>query len=637
MLISSVRIRNFRSLLDVTIPLSSGTVIIGENNTGKSAVLDALRFALTRSSARRAQPTEYDFHCADPLSDPKKGDGIIVDVTWAEGSPDEWPAAVIQELQPVIQTDVERDLRSIYLRFTHRYNIATKSFSSRWEFTNAARQELKGKNLNTATLLGSLLKLFPPFHLSALRSVADEFGTRSQFWTRLLRSLEISEADRAEIQARLDEVNNKVLSADPRLKEVTKTLEKLQHVVATATSDAVSVRALPHRIWDLLEKAEIVLKAKGATTSFPLLRHGQGVQSLAILFLFRAFVEYLTEDDKDSSPLLTLEEPEAHLHPQASRALWQQVTELRGQKVVTSHSPYFAQHVPFRNVVVLRRSGPHTRAFFLRSKFEVEIESGPALEAFIASAGGKYTYSSETRKLAVSKPVTDSEFKKLLMCFTDPATRGAQHAKLRELMAESRTYLDEEELGKLELYARRMRGEIMFARVWLLCEGPSDYAVLHAFATAIGKPLDSNGVAVIDYQNSGSPGSFVALARALGFPWFMLCDNDSGGTGHIEQIRAKGVPDDEIAARTVKLPEGDLEAHLVARIGTEVAGVASELGASLPPKEMPEHAKMLAEFLRGRKTEYASLLARNAAGWAGSKVPDPIAGLIHRSVEAASA
>lgn len=635
--ISSIRIRNFRSLVDVVLPMSAETVIIGENNTGKSAVLDALRFAFSRTTARRVQPSDYDFHMSDPAADPRDSDGIQVEVVWSEQEPDEWPDSVVQELQPVVQTDVLKDLRAIYLRYIYRFSAATKSFGARWEFTNARGEELKGKGLGGPSMLATLLRLFPPFHLSALRDVSDEFGNRSQFWTRLLRALEIPEPERIEIQEQLEEINARILGADPRLKKVTQTLEKMQHVVATATSDAVTVRALPLRIWDLLEKADVVLKARGTATALPLTRHGQGVQSLAVLFLFQAFVENLLEEaGKGTSPLLTLEEPEAHLHPQAARVLWQQVEALPGQKVVTSHSPYFVQNVPFRNLILLRRAGPESTAFYLPSTYSIKVQGNVALAAFVSAHGPKYSYHPDKELLDVGGAVTDPEFKSLLQCFTDKATLTERHAVLRDLRDRSQSFVPDDELEQLEMFARRMRGEILFSRAWLLCEGQSDFDILHAFAKAMGSPLDSHGVSVIDYQNSGSPGAFVALARGLGFPWFMVCDNDSGGNAQVKQVRSRGVADAEMAARVTILPQGDMETYLAERYPAVLGAIATDLGAKLPAVGDSTYSTLLAQYLRGKKTEYAARFAKVAARWDVASVPEPIATILKRCLEATS-
>ncbi len=640
MRITSIRIRNFRSLLDVRLPLSRGTVIIGENNTGKSAVLDALRFVLSRPGGRRSQPADYDFHLPDPTTDPRAGDGIILEIVFSEETPDEWPDEVIQDLLPVIQTHVAKDIKSIYLRYTYRYNPKTKSFEPAWTFTNAKGEELKGKGVFGFGVMPTLLRAVPLFYLSALRDVSDEFSTRSQFWGRLLRALNIPEAEHAEIQKQLEVINARILAADPRLKRVTETLDQLQHVVATATKDAVSVRALPLRVWDLLEKADIVLKARNTTTSFPLTRHGQGVQSLAVLFLFQAFVEHLLAQSyaKNSEPLLTLEEPEAHLHPQAARALWSRIESLPGQKLVTSHSPYFVQHVPFRNIIVLRRTGAQTRAYWLPSTFRAVLPPTPELVDFAKKRAPKFSYDVETQALEVQGAIEDSEYKKLLSCFTDQATRAAHHAAIRALADESRTYLPDDELEQLETYARRIRGEILFSRAWLLCEGQSDYAILRAFANAMGKPLDSHGISLIDYQNSGSPGAFVALARALGFPWFMVCDDDTGGADHAAQVKSRGVPDAEMAQRLLMLPKDDMEGFLVKRFPGELAAIATALGAKLTAVAGTEpYNQELAAFLRTRKTDYAARFAEAASKWEPAKVPEPLVSVIKNCVEVADA
>jgi putative ATP-dependent endonuclease of OLD family len=180
-----------------------------------------------------------------------------------------------------------------------------------------------------------------------------------------------------------------------------------------------------------------------------------------------------------------------------------------------------------------------------------------------------------------------------------------------------------------------MRGEILFSRAWLLCEGPSDFDILHGFARAMGSTLDAQGVSVIDYQNSGNPGAFVALARGLGFPWFMLCDNDSGGKEHVEQVRKRGVTATEMDERVAMLPGGDMEAYLAERFPAELGAIATKMGAKLPELANSAYTSQLAQFLRGNKTEYAARFAKVASKWEPAKVPEPISSTLKRCLEAA--
>ena len=70
--ISRLVVRNFRNLTALDVPLRKGvTCIIGENNTGKTAVLDAVRFALRDIRSRRGCAVDaYDFHLQRATSEP---------------------------------------------------------------------------------------------------------------------------------------------------------------------------------------------------------------------------------------------------------------------------------------------------------------------------------------------------------------------------------------------------------------------------------------------------------------------------------------------------------------------------------------------------------------------------------------
>ena len=62
--LSRVRVKNFRNLADIDVPLAQHTVIVGENRSGKSNLLHAMRLVLdsTLSTDQLAAPsTEESF------------------------------------------------------------------------------------------------------------------------------------------------------------------------------------------------------------------------------------------------------------------------------------------------------------------------------------------------------------------------------------------------------------------------------------------------------------------------------------------------------------------------------------------------------------------------------------------------
>ena len=123
------------------------------------------------------------------------------------------------------------------------------------------------------------------------------------------------------VQQVLDRLNTRLLNADPRLAEIADTLSGATRIAARDLRDGgVNLRLVPLKSWDLLSKAEIILRNEPDWPWLPLQRHGQGMQSLSVIFLFQAFVKHLLAElyEPESVPVLALEEPETHLHPQAA-------------------------------------------------------------------------------------------------------------------------------------------------------------------------------------------------------------------------------------------------------------------------------------------------------------------------------
>lgn len=79
-----------------------------------------------------------------------------------------------------------------------------------------------------------------------------------------------------------------------------------------------------------------------------------------------------------------------------------------------------------------------------------------------------------------------------------------------------------QEEHELSFIGRRIRGEIFFARRWILIEGQSEYVLLHAIGRALDYPLDRHGAAVIDFQNNGDADIYPALATSFGIPCLRL-------------------------------------------------------------------------------------------------------------------
>ncbi len=472
MKLREIIVKNFRCLVDVVVPISDTTVLVGENNSGKTALLEALRIALPRSAVGRGTPfNEYDYHMVKDSDSPQTSEGIVIELWFREDAPDEWPDSLIQALTDIIQTDPVVDLDSIGIRLSSKYDAIAEDIVTKWEFLALDGQPLGGKGASPGNLT-KFLSYIRLFYLSVLRDSDDEFSPRSQFWGRILRELKISEEQRKTLAAELSTINDALLKADPRLEKVRASLDKLQKIMVLGTGQNTSIQALPLNPWDLMSKSQVAIKARGTEIDLPLARHGQGMQSLAILFLFQAYIDVFFKPSfqPETEAILALEEPEAHLHPQATRALAANLGEVKSQKIISSHSPYFIQEIPFRQIRMLRQDGPSSKIFYVKPFFTAKVPETQELLKFCTNNAPRFAYHTGASILSVSGRMEKKEFRDLLRIYPG---QNKVHEELKRLRDESQLYLSDKDLVDLDTYAKRIRGEILFARSWLLCEGQS--------------------------------------------------------------------------------------------------------------------------------------------------------------------
>ncbi len=366
MLLTKIKIENFRGLTDLTIELGATTVLIGENNTGKTSVLEAVFTCLGRSSlGRRNFPfNDYDFYLADANAVPADAPPIQISLEFVEQKANEWTDRVVQGLDQAIQVDADNGLQRVTYRLRAFYDATIKEFVSEWAFLNT-----KGDVLTKARgthLVGSLQQFAPTFFLGAIRDAAQHFNARGAFWAPFTRNPEMTEEQQKELEEQLGEINQKVVDAHKPFGEVKTAMAKAAQMVPLSEKDAVSIEAVPARAFDLLSRSQVKLATRSAAR-LPVDRHGAGTQSLSVIFLFESFLKSrLAESyDKDSTPILALEEPESHLHPSAVRSLWATLSALDGQKIIATHSGELMAEVPLSSIRRLARRDGKVRQFFV--------------------------------------------------------------------------------------------------------------------------------------------------------------------------------------------------------------------------------------------------------------------------------
>ena len=330
--VARINIRNFRGIRRLDIAFDETTVLIGENNSGKTSVLDALRLCLSDfGSGRRPVFDPLDFHLPDGSSDSQRVDPIQIEITFAEQDPSSWSRRLTSEFSRLRILQIDDDGRNhIILRITCEFDSSIREFVQRWRFLNLEGKELT--RLPDRTISRFKEKVLY-FHLPVLRAAKKHFSEYGPFWKPFLKGAQLPPDEQSKIEQQLTNLNRLIVASNSSFEDACRGLEELQKIIQISSDNIVSVEAISGNISEIIAKAQLHIKTS-TDARIPVDRHGDGVQSIAVLMLFSVFLNL----EQDTSTIIGMEEPEAHLHPSATRALWQVVENLPGQKIISTHS-----------------------------------------------------------------------------------------------------------------------------------------------------------------------------------------------------------------------------------------------------------------------------------------------------------
>jgi putative ATP-dependent endonuclease of OLD family len=613
MQITKVKIQNFRSIRNLELDLNTTTVLIGPNNAGKTAILDAIRIVLTRRWGQRGTGfTEHDVHRPTETGDPKTLPPVTIEIVIEEPSQGAWDQDMVAALEDILALSADgRNVLS--LRVTCAWSEEKEAFDPAWQFLDAAGFPMPERR--RATNLTGFFGYMPLFWLGALRDAANEFTPRTGHWGRLLKGVRIPDELEVEALQTLAELDAKIVAADPRLTEIATLIGQATDIAVGEGPGAARLNTMPLAIEDMLQRTGIVLRNEDLRPWLPLNHHGQGLQSLAVIFLFQAAVlQQLAEAERPGvEAIFAIEEPEAHLHPQAARVLWERVCALSGQKLLTTHSPFFVQHVPLRDLRLVRLRGGSTEVAAIPRFIVSDLPWNTSMDGLILGAPGRiFSKDTSTGRVAATAWFDEQTGESLAACYRRDADAVQKRDAASRFRHDCRILPTDEDERELGFHGRRVRGEVFFARRWILVEGVTEYLLIHAIGKALGWPLDTHGVSVIDFQQSGSAGIYPALADAFGIPWHMIADGDAESAKFQQQMFDRGFSANDLNGRFVTLPPpNDLEDQLLSDGHEQLLRqvLAPVAGNSVLTSSLQDFTARL----KKRKTGYMGVLAPRVA------------------------
>ena len=451
--IYAVSIENFRGIKSTKVVLPDHAVLIGDNNTGKSTVLEAIDLALGPDRlSRRPTVDEHDFF---------EGKYLFLPAGNAElgAEPDEAEAPQITVEVTII--GLSEDQKARFGAYIEWLNVETGNFIT--EANPAAVDAANVKAALRVTFIGAYDRDEDDFTGNTYYSRSLTEGDKPEPFSKkdkqhcgflFLRSmrtgsraLSLEHGSLLDIILRLKEIRPQMwestigklaafdVASDPAL-GISGVLDSIDKSLKKYVPREWGVK--PHlKVSNLtrehLRKVVTAFIATGdGDHAAPFYRQGTGTINMLVL----AMLSQIAEDKQNV--IFAMEEVETAIPPYAQKRIVHELRKLAAQSIVTSHSPYVLEEFKLDETVILSRANDgvlsqaqialpdsvkHKR---YRQEFRTRFCEGLLSRRVLIAEGATEAsaFPVAARRLSELNPLTYSSIEALGICIIDAGTES---------------------------------------------------------------------------------------------------------------------------------------------------------------------------------------------------------------------
>jgi len=366
MYLSLLKIKNFRCFdgNEHIIAFNKGlNVLVGENDSGKSTIMDAIKIVLGTTDMNWYRIVQEDFY--------KEDVNLEIEIICKFEDLNEDESGTF--LECLSYEDADKKIPCLYLHWRCKY---LTSFKPPRPVVNIST----GKDGNGTAPSVEAKELLRTTYLRALRDAYSEMqsGKRSRL-SQIMQHVSVVDQGENEYQegndihrlsiAGIADLSNKLLADHPALNSINREMTTILQEKMLLKKDNIKTRlevagANSNRLQKeraLLEKLDLAVDKNVGEMCGKVGLGTSNIMSMACELLLHKEAE-----GENRSSFLLIEEPEAHIHAQRQLKLIQSLENEsekgNRQTIITTHAPFLASVVKLSNIIIVKSGEAYSLA-----------------------------------------------------------------------------------------------------------------------------------------------------------------------------------------------------------------------------------------------------------------------------------